>query len=297
MKYLYFFILLIIPSILFGQNNQNELNGWLDKLNNWIEQEQLSFIKIDYEKSIFNDTLKVHINIVHLDDAMRNGDNDYLPMYFQFFYKIHRISGINQNMIKVQFNDSKGYCNVGILRTIIFLDDSYAIEYKQDYLPPTTHYSCMLDFEAIFKMEQETKEEYIKANNSSKFGLNQALNEDKPKLFVVKKYLEHKFPKDNAVLTFTNVSDNYISLEIRNIQSVVLYDKSYWEKIQIAFILYELPNDYLKLLLFIDGQYAAGLASPPDLSFIDMEPKYSNYLLKFGKTILLDAKNELLSEK
>lgn len=177
------------------------------------------------------------------------------------------------------------------------MNDSYELKYNQDYVPPTTDFRCILDLEAIFKKEQQTRKEYITANDSSKFGFNQELEEIKFNLHPVRKYLERRFPKDNAVLTFTNSSNNYICVEIRDIKSVVLYDKTHWEKIQIVFILYELDEDYLKLLLLVDGQYAAGLAAPSELSFINMEPKYSNYLLKFGKTILLDAKNELLNEK
>ncbi|MDC6364645.1 MULTISPECIES: hypothetical protein [Flavobacteriaceae] len=290
-RYYYLLSMLFICSIVKGQADE-----LLNELNNWIENEKLSFIKIDFENSNYsNDSLIIGINIIHLNDALGD-DIDLLPLYFKIYDKVQKNNQINKSKVRLQFNDYTGYCNTGTIMTNISMNDNTGIKYKQTYIPPSTEYACMLDFEAIIKRENKTQEEFASANKSSKLGTNQKLRKIDVNLSHIPSYLEQKFKNNGSMISFSNTSANYISAEISQIQSAVIYDKSFWEKIQIAIFLYELPDNYLKLLLLVDGQYAAGLASPSELGFTDMEPKYSNYLVKFGKKILKDTQDVLINQ-
>lgn len=278
----------------FSQNKRNDFHIWMDQIDLWIVENDINYLKVNRENSYFRNSLFVAFEVKHLKDSLEDSEIEILALYYELFYTVHRISQLENLKIRIQIDDSSGYCNVGINRTTIRLNKMNIINLHESYIPPKTDWNCMLAFDVIYRKEKETKESFESSTTKSN---SLDINSDpqfQNGLLELKDYFEELAGENSWELTYLNLSNNYLALEISNIRGLIITESSFWEQLNIAFVLHAIPNVGYKLLLFFDGQYAAGLSSPSKLAYQDIEPKYTSHLYTYGKALLVNAQEILI---
>jgi len=107
-------------------------------------------------------------------------------------------------------------------------------------------------------------------------------------------FLRSHYLKRKATIKELLSEDFSIVLQVDNVQSEIIKDKKFWEKIEF-YLIYHTGYSELRLSAFLDAQYSAGFRPPNKEGYLDMKPKFAQHLHEYLQEILNKLKNHLLN--
>ena len=107
-------------------------------------------------------------------------------------------------------------------------------------------------------------------------------------------FIKKHYSSKNVSLRIVSEDNHYVSAIITGLESEVIPSETFWESIQISFLISDV-GDSINLRTLVDGQYAAGLREPSTLAYIDMEPLYTKDLQKYASFILESVKHNIIN--
>jgi hypothetical protein len=209
------------------------------------------------------------------------GRDAAFAIYRKLLHKFIGTSEIATFDAELQVVIHDDFCAPAVIRRTIKFTPA-GIEANDKIIQERPPILCMLNFEAIRRHEERANnamkdsEQYLPLELTS---LEKLPSNKTPTQFLQAKFLRGK-------LRITADSPDFVAAIVDNIKAEIIYDQNFWERVQIILMIQQKPEGILTRLI-LDGKYAAGLSTPSEQSYVDMEPLYTNYLNDYGKQLVL----------
>ena len=255
----------------------------LSRLASWLAGAGLSdVIDIDAEHSVASGHISVQIQANYLE--LLEDPDSASNLYLKIYSKLLDFTASPPERVALHVTGlGNDWCRTTVIHTDIAMVAGKSLLERHETQPPDAY--CSLNFENVNQIAHETrtavKDAHQKVFMPASVSAPRGMTSEK-----IKQYLSTRFSQKHASVVVTSVSPNWVALTVGNLRSEVIPDAKYWERLQIMVVL-DREQDILRTRLILDGQYASGLRPPSDQGYIDMEPAYTSYLLKYGQAMVL----------